>query len=439
MRLVSLTATALIAMLAWSCSSPEPAPAPKGAQPEASAAGEPAELAAPTEPENRVRWKPLHIADGCDLRMAENPAAFDLRLGWKPCADGPPGCREISTNLGDDLFSGSRHLRGAMHGGEVTVVASLSLPGPILQHAIAPLDGAPFLVVEQPPEAGCSIGVGGASDDGAVVEVAYDNEGGFASRAYLRGPLRQDPGWSKVVARLMRSEFPRFIGEAELSVGGHVVVAANGGPLRWLDPATEKWVGIPGSKSGWACCFAAHGDFATFMIESIPERVMAARLGEPARELRPPVKGGGTSPIAIDGNRAVWAEGRGRDKNNYYQSIELLSGQITPQLAIEHARVVTALPLDGMPRPVFNGGMAVVSLYRRGEADRLAVIRVADGEIRLLAAPDGLRNERLLWVTGDEIAVMVGPGGNHLGPSTIRRIPIGALPRMPPGGGEEAR
>ncbi|MBW2276653.1 MAG: hypothetical protein JRF63_04115, partial [Deltaproteobacteria bacterium] len=103
-----------------------------------------------------IRWRDRSVAEGCRLRMAENPAAFDLQLDWQPCEDGPRGCREISTHLGEDLFGGSRHLFGAMHGGAVTIIASFSLPGPILQYAIAPVDGEPFLVVEQPADAGCS-------------------------------------------------------------------------------------------------------------------------------------------------------------------------------------------------------------------------------------------------------------------------------------------
>jgi len=429
--------------LVWACSSPSPSPTEKKPPPTPDAPGAPARATdarpEPVAAPEVVRWRELEIAEGCEVRVAENPEAFDLRLDWKPCPAGPPGCREISTNLGADLFDGSRYLQGTMHRKEVSLVVSFSLPGPVRQHAIAPLDGAPFVVFEQPPDADCSVGVGDVSEDGAVVEVTYDHKGGYASRAYIRGPFRPDPAWDRVDARLLRSEFPRFIGEAELSVAGRVAVAASGGPVRWFDPATEKWVKVPGSKGGWACCFEAHGDYLTFMIEAFPERVMAARLGEPARALRPAVEGGGTSPIAIDGERAVWAEGHGRDNNNYYQSVELLTGRITSQLSIENARSVAALPLDWMPRPVFNGGMAVVSLYKRGEVDRLAVIRVADGEIRALAAPDGLRNERILWVTGDEIAVMVGQGGNHMGPSTIRRVPITALPLMSPQSGEETR
>jgi hypothetical protein len=235
-----------------------------------------------------------------------------------------------------------------------------------------------------------------------------------------------------IAARLLRRDFPDYIGEAELSVDGHVAIAASGGPIRWFDPATEKWSKIPGSRAGWACCFEAHGDYVTFMIENIPERVMAARLGEPAHELCPVVKGGGTSPVAIDGTRVVWCEGRGRDKNNIYQRIELMTGEITSQLKIGNARKVIDIPLDGMPRPTFNDGVAVVPLFRRGSVDRLAVIRVDDGEARVLDAPEGLRNERLLWVTNHEVAVMVGPGGNHVGPSKIRRIPIAGLPLLAP-------
>jgi hypothetical protein len=443
MRLEHVALIAALIALCGACSSPSPSATEREAPSTPSAAGAPArptdERPEPVAAPEAVRWTDLEIAEGCTVRMAENPSAFDLRLDWKPCENGPPGCRETSTFLGGDLLDGSRYLRGAMHRGNVWLVASFSLAGPILQYAIAPLDGAPFMVVEQPPDAACSVGIGQLSDDGGVVEIAYDNVAGYASRAYLRGPLREDASWSKVAARLLRSEFPRFVGEAELSIGGRVTVAANGGPIRWFDPASAEWSRVPGSKRGWACCFSGHGDYVTFMIESVPERVMVAKLGEPARELRPVVKGGGTSPVSIDGNRALWCEGRGRDVNNYYRSIDLWTGEVTAEIEIENARVVTSLPLDAMTAPRFHDGVAVISLYERGEADRLAVVRVADGETRLLVAPEGLRFERLLWVTGDEIAVMVGPGGNHLGPSTFRRIPIDVLPRMPLAGGEEAK
>jgi hypothetical protein len=330
--------------------------------------------------------------------------------------------------MGDDLFDGARHLQGRGIGGEVLIVGSISLPGPILQRVIAPLDGAPFLVLEQPADAGCNIGQVGLSRDGAVVEIAYEERGGFASRAYLSGPYREDPSWSEVAARLLRKDYPGFVGDSVLLVDGRVAVAASGGPIRWFAPESGAWTKVPRSREGWACCFAAHGEFATFMIETIPERVMVARLGEPARELRPTVKGGGTSPIAIAGNRAVWAEGRGRDKNNIYERVELWTGELSEQLGIERERKVIDLPLDGMPRPAFNDGVAVVRLYTGEGADRLAVIRLAEGEVRLLVAPEGLRHERLLWFDRDEIGVMIGPGGSHMGPSTFRRFPIAALP-----------
>jgi hypothetical protein len=310
----------------------------------------------------------------------------------------------------------------------VTLAVFSFLPGPKARYALAPRDGLPFFAIEGPREEQCSLGAVGLTDDGAVVEIAFDNADGYASRAYLRGPLREDAAWKRVVAVLLRRELPEFIGESAFSAGGRVVVEQNGGPLRWFDEGAKRWVEVAGSHEGWECCADGHGDAVTFMLESIPEKVMAARLGKPAHSLRTEPFDG-TSPVAIDGARAVWVEGFGRDNNNIYKRVELWAADVTEGLTLANAVKIAVLPRTTMAVPTFGGG--VVALPLREPRDGLAVIRLAEpDDARSLKPPAGLIVERILWVAADEIAVQLGKGGMHAEPSVLRRIPTASLAPM---------
>ena len=375
---------------------------------------------APTPTPTTSGWTALPIAPGCTVQVADAPAALKAPLDWRPCVGGPGGCSELSR------ADANLAVQGLGHGDRVSLAVFESLPGPRARYLLTPRDGPPFFAVEGPRDTQCSLAIVGLSDDGAVVEISFDNADGFASRAYLRGPLADDPAWRRVTAVLPRRDYPDFIGESVFSAGGRVVVEQNGGPLRWFDAETKRWHEVPGSHDGWACCARGHGDAVTFLIESIPERTLAARLGEPAHPLR---RGAvdGISPIAIEGTRAVWLEGRGRDNNNLYRRIELWTGALGPGLTLEDATLVTALPRTTMTTPTLGGGTVTVPLQDRG----LLILRPGEPGTRTFMPPAGLMIERLLWVTRDEIAVEIGPGGRHVEPSRIQRIPLAALPPSP--------
>ena len=390
----------------------------------------PAPTVAPTPAPAETTWTTLEIANGCAVRIADAPAALGAPLEWRPCADGASGCREVATRSETDAMAPSVSVQGRAHGDRVTLAVFSSLPGPTAHYALAERDGAPFFAIEGPREEQCSLGTVGLTDDGAVVEIAFDNADGYASRAYLRGPLREDASWRRVAAVLPRREFPDFIGESAFSAGGRVVVEQNGGPLRWFDREAKRWVEVLGSHEGWECCADGHGDAVTFLLESIPEKVLGARLGAKARSLRSDPFDG-TSPLAIDGGRAVWIEGFGRDNNNFYKRIELWAADVTNELALANAVKIAKLPRTTMAVPTFGGGVVAVPL---GEPkDGLALFRLAEpDDVRVLQAPAGLIVERILWVAADEIAVQIGKGGVHAEPSLLRRIPLSSLGPMRP-------
>jgi hypothetical protein len=390
--------------------------------------GAPPPAAAPKPAPAETTWTPFEIAKGCAVRIAETPAALGKPLDWRPCTDGASGCREVATRDGADAMAPSVSVQGLAHGDQVTLAVFSFSPGPVARYVLAPRDGVPFFAIEGPREEQCSLGSVGLTDDGAVVEITFDNEGGYASRAYLRGPLRDDPAWRRVAAVLPRREFPDFIGESAFSAGGRVVVEQNGGPLRWFDEGARRWVEVAGSHDGWECCADGHGDAVTFLLESIPEKVLAARLGSKARSLRSD-SFDGTSPVAIDGGRAVWIEGFGRDNNNIYERVELWAADVTKELALANAVKIAVLPRTTMAAPTFGGGTVAVPLPE--PEDGVAVIRLDNpDDVRVLKAPEGLIVERILWVAADEIAVQVGKGGMHAEPSALRRIPLASLPPM---------
>ena len=409
------------------------APPPKVAVADSPAEGPP-EPVAPREPEPReplppksapasTTWTTLTVAPGCELQIADAPGDLGPPLVWTQCKGGPEGCLEAPTRTADALAPDVDVL-GLSRGGQVTIAALNSLPGPRSRYLLAPRDGLPFFAVEGPRDVQCSLGQVGLSDDGAVIEVVFDNAGGYASRAYLRGPLGEDAAWREVAAVLPRKQFRNFIGESVLSAGGRVVVEQNGGPLRWYDAESRRWREVPGSREGWECCASGHGDAVVFSLEGIPEQPMAARLGERAHPLRRGAAG--TSPVMIDGARAVWLEGRWRDNNNFYKAIALWTATVVDGPALANARQVLPLPLKTMRTPQFGDG--VVAIPTGDHADGLMIVRLDPLEQRALRAPVDRRIERVLWITSEELAVRIGPGEMGGDASVLRRIPLAALP-----------
>lgn len=409
------------------------APSPKVVVVDSPAEGPPEPLPQKQEPREPLppkpapastTWTTLTVAPGCELQIADAPAELGPPLTWTPCKGGPEGCLEAPTQTAEALAP-DIDVVGLSRGGQVTIAALRSLPGPRSRYLLALRDGLPFFAVEGPRDVQCSLGQVGLSDDGAVIEVVFDNAGGYASRAYLRGPLREDAAWREVAAVLPRKQFRGFIGESVLSVGGRVVVEQNGGPLRWYDAEAKRWQEVPGSREGWECCASGHGDAVVFALEGIPERPMAARLGEGAHSLRRgPVAG--TSPVMIDGARAVWLEGRGRDNNNFYRSIALWTADVVDGPALANARQVLPLPLKTMRTPQFGDG--VVAIPMRESMEGLMLVKLDPEEQRALRAPVGQRVERVLWITSDEVAVRIGSGEMGGAPGVLWRIPLAALP-----------
>jgi hypothetical protein len=431
--------TLTLVMTALACSPPAPPPSPRVAVADSPAEGppepvaprepsppqqEPREPLPPKSPPASTTWTTLTVAPGCELQIADAPAELGPPLTWTPCKGGPEGCLEAPTQTAEALAP-DVDVVGLSRGGQVTIAALRSLPGPRSRYLLAPRDGLPFFAVEGPRDVQCSLGQVGLSDDGAVVEVVFDNAGGYASRAYLRGPLAEDAAWREVAAVLPRKQFRGFIGESALSVGGRVVVEQSGGPLRWYDAEARRWHEVPGSRAGWECCASGHGDAVVFSLEGIPERPMAARLGERAHSLRPgPVAG--TSPVMIDGTRAVWLEGRGRDNNNFYKAIALWTADVVDGPALANARQVLPMPLKTMMTPQFGGGVAAIFMQER--ADGLMIVRLDPLEQRALRAPAEQIVERVSWIMSDEVAVRIGPAEMGGAPGVIRRIPLAALP-----------
>lgn len=371
----------------------------------------------PEKPPTTTTWSSLEVAPGCTLQIADTPAALGPPLTWRPCEG--PGCVESTL----DGYGG--WIAGVARGADVTIAASFSLPGPRLRHVLAPREGLPFVALEGPRDESCSLAGASLTADGGAIEVSFDHADGYASRAYLRGPLQADAAWTRIAAVLPRREFPEFIGESVFSAGGRVVVEQNGGPLRWYDDAARRWIEIPGSRGGWECCAEGHADVITFMLSSIPEQAKIVRLGEAARPLfREPL--GGVSPVALAGRRAAWVRGFDRDQNNYYKRVELWTGELSDRLEIEGAARLAVLPHRTMVSPWLGATAAVVPGEERGGS--LQVYRLDGAGVATLKPPAGRTLERVLWVSADELAVQVGAGDAHVEPPQVRRHALASLP-----------
>lgn len=412
-------------------SKPEPAPtaahSPSGAatkpppgpetRPERRTQPEPEPALRPTDPS----WHDVEIGEACVLRMAQAPAALTMPMEWQACDGGGDGCLETTTALEESPMVGYT-LQG-FHGAEgIITVARLSLPGPLTRMLVGPLDGDPFLAIELSEGEGCELGGIAMGDDEGVLEVAYDHAHGYASRAYLQGPLHQSPQWSTVAARLLRRDYPGFIAESVASVGGRVFVLASGGPLRTFDVDADRWVEIAETHRGWTCCMNTSTELIALTRESIPEVVVGTRLGADAVPLLEPARGGGVSELRFDGDRAVWVEGEGRNANNEYRRVELWTGRLDSTPAIVDRRRVVEIGGRFVSPPLVGGGMALVWSRNGGARHTLFVVRLADGA-RWELPPMELR--QALWIDEGELAVELGPPGAVVGPKVLRRLPLG--------------
>jgi hypothetical protein len=416
---MSRAALTLAALLACTPHVEPPAPAQPAVEPPAEAPAAP-----PT-----TTWTTLDITRKCAVKIADTPAALGEPVKWAPCGHGPPGCRELVDEPGDEV-----ELRGFAHGEHVTVVASQRGADPGVRHVLAPRDGLPFFAVESPSNDDCGPAHAHLSEDGGVIEIQFDRRDGDPSFAYLRGPLRDDPAWREIAAVLPRGEIRYRYTQTVTSVGGRVVIEPKNGPLRWYDAATRQWLEVPGSGDGAACCTRGHGDFVTFLFTNWSVRhAIAARLDEPAQRLKRG-EADGLGRIAIDGARTVWLEGKQRvaESRYEYERVELWTAELSQNLSLESAELVTVLPLRRLPDLTLGGGVVAFPLEDRGNSH--AVVLLASRQLRVLRAPPDMAIERLLWVAADEIAVQIGPGTMAEAPSKVQRIPLAALRALPPGG-----
>jgi hypothetical protein len=373
----------------------------------------PVELVRPTDP----GWHDLEIGEGCSIRMARAPAALQMPITWTPCSDASTGCLEASIESPDDVLGGYM-LRGQRVGDTVYTIVTLS--GPPSRVMVSPLDGIPSMALELRPSEGCALGRIALADGGGVVEITYDPADGYASRAYLQGPLHAGAQWT-IAARLLRSDYPRFIADSISMVDGRLFVLASGGPLRHYDTGTRRWLEVGQPHAGWACCMDAAGEVVTLLHTSIPEVALGSRLGADAVKLLEPPSGEGVTALALDGTRAVWSHGKGRDKNNYYQRIELWTGRIEPTPAIVDRRLVTELDGDISLAPIVGDGLALTWTMHKGESARPVLVRLSDGA-RLEVPPIPLGP--VLWLTRSEIAVQVGPPRGFIGPAIVHRLAL---------------
>jgi hypothetical protein len=388
----------------------------KPVQPQASASVEPVRPIRPIRPID-PGWHDLEIGEGCSIRMARAPAALDMPIAWAPCSDESTGCLEASIESRDDRLGGYM-LRGQRVGDAVYTILTLS--GPSSRVMVSPLDGIPSMALELGPSEGCALGTIALADGGGVVEITYDHAAGYASRAYLQGPLHAGAQWT-IAARLLRSDYPRFIADSIAMADGRLFVLGSGGPLRHYDTGTRRWLEVGQPHAGWACCMDAAGEVVTLLHTSIPEVALGSRLGADAVKLLEPPSGEGVTALALDGTRAVWNHGKGRDKNNYYQRIELWTGRLEPTPAIVDRRLVAELDGDGLTAPIVGDGLALTWTIEKGKPARPELVRLSDGA-RLEVPP--IQLGRVLWLTKHEIAVQVGPPPGFIAPPIVRRLAL---------------
>jgi hypothetical protein len=380
-----------------------------------------------------TKWSKLDPVGSCDLAVT---GASPSGLVWKACSGGPrpPDCSELTTTLSTSPFGTLRAVGAATSSGTMLFVRIAGLADHHERYVLGPPDGPARLMLD----ASCAGGHGtqpgsfAVSGDGALL--SFDSLG---DRAFFAGPFSDDPVWHAPAAHLTQSALGEAILNEPLTVSGRSIraVDARQRVLRSSPTAGSFSAQAAGPLFRGSLDHAvARGDVTVFRVETIPE-AFGIQVGDTAPALWfQPAAGQGVSAPAIDASELYWLQGKGRDRNNGFSSIEVFSAPFPTSSSPPSPRRIASTATTILSEPTAGAGHVAYEVLvdpdRRAAVD---ILEVATSRTVRFEPPASKTVARIVYVDAKEVAVEVTDARERsmTSPMWTWRITLAGLPSAP--------
>ena len=260
----------------------------------------------------------------------------------------------------------------------------------------------------------CSLGQVAFGRYNAIVELIGVGPKDAVDRYFLAAPLGSSMIGYGARMRIAPGSLGDLIPGGYVTEGSAITLYDHRSRLIRGDPASEKFAVLLQDPRWFNIDWiAAAGDTLLLGTATNPERSgfipVNSRTPIPLLDVPP---GGGTSPVVVADERLYWAEGRGRDKNNRYDEIDLWTGPL-PVVAPFTPRRIAGTDQRYMMQ-LHAGGERVAYLTHAADAKQvreLVVVDVADGGSRRVATTPRGPVLGILGLTRDEVLLTVATPG----------------------------
>lgn len=372
-----------------------------------------------TRPAGNTFWFTLKVPEGCVARVARDPDTDVPVARWAACP-GVAGCQTLAPPASEAPRVGPLRLLHA-NTREGQQIAVYSGHGAHQRVQIGPLDDPPYVVVDVDASGGkCSLGQVAFGDSNAIVELIGVGPKSAVDRYFLDGPLRSSMIWYDATMRIAPGSLGDIIPGGYAAPGSSITLYDHRSRLIRGEPATGQFTVLlqdpRWSNIDW---IAAAGETLLLGTATIPERTgfIPVNSSTPVPLLEVP-RGGGTSPVVVDGDRLYWAEGRGRDENNNYDEIDLWTGPVPGEGRFTPRRIAGTDQRTMMQ--LHAGGERVAYLTYAADpmqSRALVVVDVANGgSRRVTTTPLGPIRE-IVGLSSDEVLLTVARPGEAPDPA----------------------
>ncbi len=385
-------------------------------------------------PAGNTFWFALKVPEGCVTRVARDPGADVPVARWVTCP-GVDGCQTLAPPAGDPPQAGPLRMIYAdtREGQQMAVFTGQGMHQRV---QIGPLDGPPYVVVDVDGSDGkCSLGQVALGRYNAIVELIAVGPQDAVDRYFLDAPLGSSMIWYEARMRIAPGSLGDLIPGGYVAEDSAITLYDQRSRLIRGDLASEKFTVLLEDPRWFNIDWiVAAGDTLLLGTATIPERSgfipVNSRTPIPLFDVPP---GGGTSPVVVAGDRLYWAEGRGRDKNNRYQEIDLWTRPLPGGAPFTPRRIAGTDQRHMMQ--LHAGGERVAYLTYADDAKQvreLVVVDVADGGSRRVATTPRGRVLHIRGLTRDEILLTVAtpgeaPDGAAISTPEIVRLRVDSL------------
>jgi hypothetical protein len=312
------------------------------------------------------------------------------------------------------------------------LVRIAGLAGPRERYVLGPPDGPARMMLD----ASCAGGSGtqpgsfAVADDGALL--SFDSR---SERTFFAGPFADDPAWHSPVARLTEAALGEAILNEPLTVSGRSIRAVDARQRVLRSSAGTFSARAAGPRFRGSLDHAvARGDVTVFRVETIPE-AFGIQIGDTAPTIwLQPAAGLGVSAPALDGNELYWLQGKGRDKNNGFSSIEVFSATFPTSASPPLPRRIASTASTILSEPAAGGGhVAYEVLVGHDGRAAVDVLDVATSRTVRFDPPASRTAARIVYVDAKELAVEVteARGRSMTAPMWTWRVELAGLPAAP--------